>query len=115
MRALPALLVLASVACGGKDDGPCQPGIIELTVEVIDVQEEPVLEAQVEIDQEPCAEVGGGVYTCEIATGGEHHLYVAKLPQFKPYARFLEFEEPGCSDVAETHQARLDGFIGGVR
>jgi hypothetical protein len=90
---------VAGSGCSGEE--PCLAvgdARIEVTVTSQETGE-PVEGALVELDGEPCADEGGGLYTCIASTSGTHSVLVLGGIEYAGYAEMVEVPELGCDEV----------------
>lgn len=113
MRCIVTALVATALAagCGGnKEEGEC--GEITLDVTVADAAGNPIEGADVNIDNEtPCAESGGGAYSCTLPGPGEYNLYALKLPDYAGYGSLITAT---CDASPMSMSVTLSSDVGGV-
>lgn len=88
-------------ACGGDGSEPkdvCVPGETTLDVTVLNQEGEGVLQARVELDRKPCAELGEGLYRCTTTETGMRDLFVLAGMEYAAFAKKIDVGVP-CEPV----------------
>lgn len=84
-------------ACSGdtsETGATCLPGETTLDVTVVNQEGEPILDARVELDRQPCTELGEGLYRCTTAQTGLRDLFVLVEMEYAAFAQKIDVGAP---------------------